>query len=148
MKPRFDMIAHGVNIITAHHEGRRGGMTAAWVTQVAQDHVLVCMGSQSFTRELVLGSGAFGLNKLAVENLEIARLFGGCSSRDMDKFAGLALHSAVTGSPLLDDCALALDCRVVAVHDFKDEKLIIGKVEAVEYRRQDYHPLIYREEDY
>ena len=148
MKPRFDMLAHGVNIITAQHEGRRGGMTAAWATQVALDHILVCIGSQSATRELILASGAFGVNKLAVENLEIARLFGSSSSRDTDKFAGLGLHTAVTGSPLLDDCAIAIDCQVVAVHDFKDEKLIIGKVAAVEYLRAGYQALVYREEDY
>lgn len=148
MKPRHDMLAHGVNIITAQHAGRRGGMTAAWATQVAQDHILVCIGSQSATRDLILASGAFGVNKLAIDNLDIARLFGSCSSRDTDKFASLALHTAVTGSPLLDDCAIAIDCQVVAVHDFKNEKLIIGKVAAVEYLRAEYQALVYREEDY
>jgi flavin reductase (DIM6/NTAB) family NADH-FMN oxidoreductase RutF len=85
---------------------------------------------------------------LAKQHLDIGRLFGGKSSRDVDKFEGLSCHTAETGSPLLDDCALALDCRVEAVHDSDGTKLIVGRIVAAERRMEDFEPLIYREEDY
>ena len=109
---------------------------------------MICVGKQSTTRELILGSKAFGLSVLARDQVKVARAFGTRSSRDVDKFEGVSYHMAATGSPLLDDCALTLDCRVEAVHDDGTEKLIIGKVVAAERRKEQHEPLIYREEDY
>lgn len=148
MRLRHDMLTHGVNVVCAEHEGKRGGLAVAWATQVGTERVLICVGSQSRTRELILGSGAFGLSVLAADQVETARLFGRRTSADTDKFEDLAWHTAGTGSPLLDDCLMALDCRVEDVHDRGDAKLIVGRIESVEQRRKRCAPLIYREEDY
>jgi flavin reductase (DIM6/NTAB) family NADH-FMN oxidoreductase RutF len=148
MKPRHDMLAHGVNVVAAVCEGRRGGLAVAWATQVAVDEVLICVGRQSATRELILRSGAFGLSLLTREQVEVARRFGRRSSRDVDKFEGLGWHTAQTGSPLLDDCALTLDCRVETVFDHGTSKLIVGTVVAAERRKEEFEPLIYRQDDY
>lgn len=148
MKLRHDMLAHGVNVVCAQHEGRQGGLAVAWATQVAADHVLICVGAQSATRELILASKAFGLSVLTREQIDVARAFGTRSSRDVDKFERVGYHTAVTGSPLLDNCAAALDCEVEAVYDFREEKLIVGHILAAERRTETYEPLIYKEEDY
>jgi flavin reductase (DIM6/NTAB) family NADH-FMN oxidoreductase RutF len=148
MELRHDMVASGVNIVTAAHEGKRGGLAVAWATQVAKGHVLICVGKQSATRELILTSKAFGLSALREDQLELSRLFGSKSSRDVDKFAGLATHTLETGSPLLDDCGRRLDCRVEEVYDRGHGKLIVGRVVAAELTEQRFEPLIYREEDY
>jgi len=148
MKLRHDMLTHGVNVVAAQHEGRRGGLALAWATQVGTDRILVCVGSQSATRKLILASRAFGLSVLARENLEVARAFGRGSSDKVDKFEGVGYHTAETGSPLLDDCAATFDCTVETVHDLDRQKLIIGRIVAAEFVKQDYEPLIYRQEDY
>ncbi|MGQ9731923.1 MAG: flavin reductase family protein [Candidatus Zipacnadales bacterium] len=148
MQLSHDMLNHGVNIVTAQHEGVRGGLACAWATQVAIDQVLVCLGSQSATRQLILASRAFAVNVLAREHLPIARHFASGHSNQRDKFAGIAYHEGETGAPLLDDCALALDCVVKEILEAADHKLIIGRVVAVERNRDDYEPLIYRESDY
>ena len=148
MKPRHDMLTHGVNVVTASHEGRRSGLAVAWATQVAVNRVLICVGKQSATRELILASGAFGLSVLTREQVDLARLFGTKSSRDVDKFEGLACHVGETGSPLLDDCALTLDCQVETVFDHDGSKLIVGTVVAAERRKEGFEPLVYRQEDY
>jgi len=142
------MLTHGVNVVCAAHEERRAGLAVAWATQVGVDHVLICVGAQSATRELILASEAFGLSVLARDQIEVARLFGRQSSRRVDKLADTAYHTAQTGSPLLDDCTVALDCRVVQVYDFGREKLIVGQVVAAERWREDSEPLIYHQEDY
>jgi flavin reductase (DIM6/NTAB) family NADH-FMN oxidoreductase RutF len=142
------MLAHGVNIVCAEHKGQRGGLAVAWATQVGTERVLICVGSQSATRDLILSSGAFGLSVLGRDQVELGRLFGRHSSREVDKFAGLAWHAAATGSPLLDDCLVCLDCRVEEVHDRGDAKLIVGHIVSGERRREAGEPLIYKEEDY
>ena len=149
MKLRHDMLTHGVNVVCAAHEGRSGGLACAWATQVATDRVLVTVGPQSATRELILGSGAFGLSVLRADQLEVSRAFGTRSGEKVDKLEGHAWHSAETGSPLLDDCALALDCRVEAAYDLEDgkAKLIIGRIVHAE-ERADGERLLYRGSDY
>lgn len=148
MKLRHDMLTHGVYIVCARHEGRRGGLAVAWATQVATDLILICVGKQSATRDLILASKAFGLSVLTREQADIARAFGTQSSRTVDKFERVGYHTVETGSPLLDDCAATFDCRVEAVHDQGDEKLIVGRIVAAERLKETYEPLIYREEDY
>jgi flavin reductase (DIM6/NTAB) family NADH-FMN oxidoreductase RutF len=148
MNLRHDMLNHGVNVVTAAHKGYRGGLAVAWATQVATDRVLICVGAQSTTRELILASKAFAVNVLRRDQLDIARRFGGGHSNEVDKLEGLPTHTATTGSPLLDDCAASLDCEVQHVYGEGPEKLIIGRVVAAEFRDRTYEPLIYRESDY
>jgi 3-hydroxy-9,10-secoandrosta-1,3,5(10)-triene-9,17-dione monooxygenase reductase component len=142
------MLTHGVNVVCAQHDGEIGGLAVAWATQVGTDRLLICVGQQSATRRLILASQAFGLSVLARDQLDIARLFGRTSSRHVNKFERIAYHTAQTGAPLLDDCAIALDCRVEVVHDLGTQKLIIGRVVSAERVREAYEPLTYREEDY
>lgn len=148
MQLRHDMLTHGVYVVCAQHEGRKGGLAVAWATQVAKDRILICVGKQSATRELILASRAFGLSVLTKEQVHVARAFGTQSSRTVDKFEGIRYHTGATGSPLLEDCAATFDCRVEAVHDDETEKLIVGRIVAHGRLREAYEPLIYREEDY
>jgi flavin reductase (DIM6/NTAB) family NADH-FMN oxidoreductase RutF len=148
MELRHDMLTHGVYVVAAEHEGKHGGLAVAWATQVGKDRILICIGQQSYTRELILASKAFGMSALTKEQLPIARTFGSHSSRKVDKFAGISFHAAQTGSPLLDDCAAWWDCRVMATYDLGTQKLIVGQIVAAERLKQEYEPLIYREEDY
>jgi flavin reductase (DIM6/NTAB) family NADH-FMN oxidoreductase RutF len=148
MKLRTDMLTHGVSVVCAQHDGKLGGLAVAWATQVGRDRILICVGKQSATRELILASKAFGLSVLTREQLEIARTFGTQSSREVNKFEGIGHHVAETGSPLLDDCAVTLDCRTQVVYDVDDQKLIVGHIVAAERLKDEYETLIYREEDY
>lgn len=154
MELRHDMLTHGVNVVCAQYDGKLGGLTVAWATQVARNRILICVGQQSATRDLILASRAFGLSVLTAEQIDVARHFGTQSSRTVDKLDGVWYHTAETGSPLLDDCAATFDCRVHAVYDLETdsgraaEKLIVGEIVAAEQKLQAYEPLIYRETDY
>ncbi len=148
MKLRHDMLTHGVNIVCAQYEGKKGGLAVAWATQIETDYILICVGSQSYTRELILNSKAFGLSVLAKDQVGVAKMFGNFSSRRVDKFKEINFHTAETGSPLLDNCVAAFDCKVEVVYEHNDTKLIIGRILSAEFLRKDYKPLVYREEDY
>ncbi|MEJ2734072.1 MAG: flavin reductase family protein [Anaerolineae bacterium] len=78
----------------------------------------------------------------------MARVFGQRSSRRADKFLAIGSHTALTGSPLLDECAATFDCKVIDVYDHGSQKLIVGQIVAAERLKEVYEPLIYREEDY
>lgn len=148
MDVRHDMLSHGVYIITAQHEQRLGGLAVAWGMQVAKDAFLICVGKQSATRPLILDANAFGLNVLRSDQVAVGNWFGRQSVRHIDKFDGVKHHFAETGSPLLEDCGAAYDCKVKDVFDLGTQKLIVGQVVFIEKHAESFTPLIYREEDY
>ena len=148
MELRHDMLTHGVYVVSAQHQGALGGLAVAWATQVGSNAILICVGQQSATRELILASKAFGLSVLARDQVDVGRRFGSGSSRRVNKFEGIAYHAGKTGSPLLDDCAMTFDCEVRQVYDLGTQKLIVGHILSAERFRDEYEPLIYRQEDY
>ena len=120
----FQMLTREIWIVTAADGPRRGGLLATWVAQASLNPefpmVLIAVGPNHFTAELIEGSGAFGLNLMSAAELELTWPFGLESGRDRDKLAGIELTSAVTGTPLLADCLGWLDCKVIARYDAGD----------------------------
>jgi flavin reductase (DIM6/NTAB) family NADH-FMN oxidoreductase RutF len=60
MELSHDMLTHGVNVVCAQHDGALGGLAVAWATQVARNRILICVGDQSATRELISSFAHFG----------------------------------------------------------------------------------------
>jgi len=77
------------------------------------------------------------------EDLVYKKAFLEDNRKTVDKLAGFAFHTAETGSPLLDDCASAFDCKVIAVYDLDREKLLVGQIVHAERIRDEYEPLVY-----
>ena len=151
MEYHTDTLVHGVSIVTACHEERKAGLAVAWATQVASDRVLICVGSQSYTRELILASGWFGMSLLRSNQRDLAALFGRKSSLKVDKFAGLTVFNGEHGMPLLADCAGSLECEVVDVFTTgkdQSDRLIIGRIAACHNYLPDAERLVYRSSDY
>ncbi|HXG11790.1 MAG TPA: flavin reductase family protein [Gemmataceae bacterium] len=119
-------------LVTARAGDRRGGLIATFVCQASivleLPRVVVGIARHHYTWELVEASGAFGLHLLGEEQLEWVWRFGLESGRDFDKLAGLATHTAATGSPLLTDALAWLDCRVEARFDTGDRTLYLAEV--------------------
>jgi flavin reductase (DIM6/NTAB) family NADH-FMN oxidoreductase RutF len=119
-------------LVTARPGDRRGGLIATFVSQASivpeLPRVLVALSKQHFTHDLVEESNAFALHLLAEEHLELLWRFGLESGRDHDKFDGLEVTSAVTGSPLLTATIGWVDCRVEAKLDVGDRVLYVAEV--------------------
>jgi flavin reductase (DIM6/NTAB) family NADH-FMN oxidoreductase RutF len=145
---RTDLLTQGVYVMAASHGGRIGGLTVAWATQVTASRVMVSVGKQSSTRQLVLASGAFGLSALRPNQIELARHFGKTSKTIRDKFEGVAWHPGQTGSPLLDDCAAALDCRVEKTLELDDGHILIVAQVVDAKVSEGALRLIYNEDEY
>jgi flavin reductase (DIM6/NTAB) family NADH-FMN oxidoreductase RutF len=128
----FAWLDREVWLVTARADPRRGGLIATAVCQASSvpelPRVLVALGNQHHTRELVEASGAFALHLLAEENLDLVWQFGLSSGRDGDKFGALATKTAVTGSPLLEGTIGWLDCRVEARQDVGDRTLYVAEI--------------------
>ena len=106
-------------LVTSAAGARRNVMAAAWSMPVefTPPRIAVVIDKHTFTRELVLASGAFGISLPGTTLIDLTWAVGGASGRDVDK---LARHDLVTvagpvlGVPLLEaGCAAWLECRLI-----------------------------------
>jgi flavin reductase (DIM6/NTAB) family NADH-FMN oxidoreductase RutF len=132
MSPPIDLfrrLSTGVYVVGVAHEGRVNAFTAAWITQVSFDPLLVALSinPENFSYLLLKRSNAFVINVLTGDQLDLARHFGTQSGKDMDKLAGHRWHPATLGAPVLEQAAAYLECRVSGWSGAGDHELVLGE---------------------
>jgi flavin reductase (DIM6/NTAB) family NADH-FMN oxidoreductase RutF len=119
-------------LVTAQANDQHSGLIATFVNPASivpeLPRFLVGLAKTHRTQELVEASGAFALHLLAPHNLDWVWRFGTTSGRSIDKFAGLDVRTAMTGSPLLTGAIGWLDCRVEERMDTGDRVVYLGAV--------------------
>src|SRR5438552_17110756 len=97
--------ATGVTVVTSAHNGEYAGMTVSSFTSVSLEPptVLVCLNKQSYGHDLVSRSGVYAVSMLGVGQDALSNRFAGIDPTITDKFEGVEVTTAVTGSPLLPD---------------------------------------------
>lgn len=129
-------------LVTARDGPRRGGLIATFVNQATivpeLPRVLVGLAKKHYTWELVEASGEFALHLLGEAHLDWVWHFGLQSGHDRDKFKGLPVRAAATGSPILDGAIGWLDCRVEDRLHTGDRTVYLGEV--VQARVTNYAP--------
>jgi flavin reductase (DIM6/NTAB) family NADH-FMN oxidoreductase RutF len=126
----FRRLIQGLYVVGVAHEGRRDGFTAAWVTQVSFQPLLLALSinPEHASYPLLVAGGGFTVNVLRRGQFELARKFGTRSGRDTDKLAGQRWAPGPGGAPILLDAAACLECRVVDRHPAGDHELVVGRV--------------------
>lgn len=114
------LINHGPTVlVTSAHGGRRNVMAAAWSMPVefTPPRIAVVIDKSTFTRELVMSSGAFALCLPGAGIVDLTYAAGSESGRDTDKFERLGIAARpgpVLGMPVLEaGCAAWLECRLI-----------------------------------
>jgi len=115
------LVNHGPTVlVTSAHGGRRNVMAAAWSMPVefTPPRIAVVIDKTTFTRELVLASGAFGIAVPGTALVDATYAVGRVSGRDSaDKIAAhglVAMPGPVLGVPVIESgCAAWLECRLI-----------------------------------
>ncbi len=142
----FRCLTTGVYVIGVAHGGRANAFTAAWLTQVSFDPLLLALSinPEHVSYPLLQGGRAFTVNVLQQGQLDLARHFGCQSARDADKLAGVRLRPGRSGAPILLEAAAYLECRVTGQMTAGDHEMMIGEVVEGEILVQAAEPLGYR----
>jgi flavin reductase (DIM6/NTAB) family NADH-FMN oxidoreductase RutF len=143
-------ISHGVYIVTVRTKEKINGMTAAWVSQVSFQPLLlmVSIAPARYTHNLIKESGYFAINALDESMQDYAAAFGFKSGRKADKFQGVSYFDASNGSPVLDGALAFFECRVKDIFPAGDHNLFIGKVVEAKLLKENTEPLIFHWDDY
>lgn len=134
----------GVCVITAIEPDKGpAAMIVGSFNSVSLDPPLVAFfpdrGSTSWPS--IERAGKFCVNVLASHQRDLCRRF---STRDNNKFAGLAYRKTPLGSPVLDDVVAWIDCSLYATHEAGDHFIVLGQVHDLDVSRADKPLLFFR----
>ncbi|MGR4931842.1 flavin reductase family protein [Bradyrhizobium sp. CAR08] len=124
----------GVSVITAGRGKEITGMTVTSVSSFSVDPptLIVSINRDASSFPLIRRHGAFGVNILAADQLDIAERFAGKGGlKGADRFAGARWVTAVSGVPLLVGALSAVDCEVEEIFERHSHGIIIGRVRDV-----------------
>jgi flavin reductase (DIM6/NTAB) family NADH-FMN oxidoreductase RutF len=143
----FRRLTTGVYVIGVANKERANGFTAAWLTQVSFDPLLVVLGinPENASFALLHESGGFVVNVLKREQRDLADRFGTQSGRDKDKLSGIGWRPGRTGAPILNDALAYLDCELTGRMRAGDHDLVLGRVVDGRILDQGATPLTYAE---
>ena len=131
-------------VVTSAHAGERNGLIATFVSPISivpdMPRFAIALSKLHHTWKLVEGSGVLAVHLLTADQAELGFHFGMQTGREVDKFAGIAYRTGITGSPLLPDAKGWLECRVEKSFDIGDRTLYIGEVVAGDFSN-DFSPL-------
>jgi len=114
------LVNHGPTVlVTSAHAGRRNIMAAAWSMPVefTPPRIALVIDKKTYTRELVMASGSFGICVPGAAFVDATYAVGGESGRSVDKFARFAIDARpgpVLGLPIVESgCASWLELRLI-----------------------------------
>ncbi len=141
LRQAFGRFGTGVTVITARApDGTLAGLTVNSFNTVSLSPpiVLWSLSITSPSLELFRSAGHFGVNVLALDQLELSRQF---SRPAEDKFVGIAFSDGWGGVPVLAGCTATIECTVIDEHMVGDHVLFLGRV--VRYAYEDAQPLLF-----
>ena len=141
----FRRLTGGVYVVGVAEGEKRNAFTAAWLTQVSFDPLLLALsvnpGHASYP--MLVTGGGFTVSVLAHDQLHLARHFGTRSGRETDKLAGIGWQPGSTGAPILVEAVAYLECRTVQRMPAGDHEIILARPVAGDILAPDATPLVY-----
>ena len=124
-------MTYGLYIVTSHYDGKLNGQLSDAVSQVTDGppQVAASIHRDGLTYQYIAGSGVYAVCVLEQSApLELIRLFGFRSGRDVDKLAEVKHEIGVTGAPIVLDHTLSVvEVRVGQQVDVGAHTLFIGE---------------------
>ncbi|MGW1412112.1 flavin reductase family protein [Streptomyces sp. NPDC002403] len=103
--------------------------------------VLVCIGLGSTSWPRLEPTGRFGISILAQEQQDVCSALGRPSE---DKFASIPWRAGESGSVFVEGALATVDCRIAAIHEAGDHRVVIGRVMDLEVHENGAPLLFYR----
>ena len=146
----FAALVHGVYVVTTRVGDKINGMTAAWVSQVSLNPllVMVSIAPPRYSHDLIKESGVLAVNVLTSDQVDLGKRFGYKSGRKVDKFAGLEWITAATGAPILPQAYAYLDLKLVSTFTAGDHTLFVGEVVEAKILHPQAQPLVFKKADF
>ena len=141
-KKAMQLWASGVTVVTTN-SNKFGiqGMTVTAFTSVSADppNILVCINKASDTGAGIQESQCFAVNILSLDQQTLSNQFA--SGTQEQRFNNTPWTAGITGAPILDNCLMSLECKVIEINQAGTHWIIIGEVQDCVCRTGE--PLLY-----
>lgn len=127
-------LAAAVNIVTTDGAGGKAGFAATAVCSVSDNPptMLVCINRASSAHPAVIENRVVCINTLTADHQSLSALFGGKTPM-AERFAAGSWSTLETGSPMLEDAMVSLDCVVREIHDGGTHDILMCDVQCIRH---------------
>ena len=142
-KKALQLWASGVTVVTTTSEqlGPQGMTVTAFSSVSANPpQILVCLNQNADTVNGIEASQYFAVNVLRADQQDVSNQFAGGASQ-AERFANTAWTASASGSPLLNDSIVSLDCKVIDKVLAGSHWIVIGEIQETVCRTGE--PLLY-----
>jgi flavin reductase (DIM6/NTAB) family NADH-FMN oxidoreductase RutF len=138
----------GVSVVTAREGERDFGLTvnAFLSVSLAPPTVLVSLGHEADSTDVVARTGRYAVNLLAAEQRGLSERFAKAIP-PVEKFRGVPIHRGPSGLAWLDGAVGVLDATVTKALEVGDHTLFVGRVDRLELSA-DRPPLLFHRGQY
>lgn len=145
-KAALRAINYGLHVLTAADGDDVAASGVNWVSQASFEPplVMVAVKADSGAAAIVGRTGAFAINVLADDQLDIGKAMFRSTSVEGDLVNGYRFESGSTGSPLLLDTPYWFEARVKATVSEGDHIVFVAEVVDAGVRDGDKLPLLLR----
>lgn len=117
-------------------EGRNNALAVGYCCNCSFDPPMLMVGivPSRFSHHMIKETGCFVVNLVSKDNKKMFDYLGDKSGRDEDKFAvfGIKWSDAdKINAPILDECPVNIECKVVNSIVTGSHEMFIGKIEKV-----------------
>lgn len=145
-------VAAAVTVATTDGEAGRHGVTVSSMTSVSADtarpSLLISVHHLSHACDAIRKNRRFCANVLSGNQSFVSDLFSGrLKHLKEDRFAAIDWHTGATGSPIIDDALVSLDCELKTALLWGTHVIFIGEAEQIDLSAQ-RSPLVYANRGY
>lgn len=125
-------IPNALALVGSRHGDVRNAMTTSWITQLAQEPVLlgVSVDVEAVTHRLIADGGSFTINLWDADNTKVFVKFSKPATDDGAALNGWPVHAGQTGAPIFDNAVAWMECSVRHRLDLGSHTLFVGELVA------------------
>ena len=130
----LSLAANGVSVVTTDGDHGKAGLTVSSMCSVCADPALIlaCVNAENEFCSMADANGHFAVNLLTTSHTELSGVFAGLGTDpDVDRFNHGRWQTLKTGSPILTDALVSLDCNLVSATTHGTHRIYIGEVVAL-----------------
>lgn len=145
----LSLAANGVSIVTTDGTHGKAGLTVSSTCSVCAEPplILACVNVENEFCELADANEHFAVNLLSTSHTELSNTFAGLGDQPKaDRFTQGVWSTLETGSPILSNALVSLDCTLVSANTHGTHRIYIGEVIAVQTNDSD--ALVYTRRSY
>jgi flavin reductase (DIM6/NTAB) family NADH-FMN oxidoreductase RutF len=123
-------IPNALALVGSKAGDERNAMTTSWITQLAQEPVLIGVGvdNLAITHRLIREGGSFTVNLWDSTDTKVFVKFSKPATADGATLNDRPVRPATTGAPVFEEAIAWMDCEVRHTLDLGSHTLFVGEV--------------------